>query len=145
MNRVLIALPATVFSAMALAACSGGSGGDGQSLSVTFGDTMGECEEYTNSYVQGTRVTLEDADGSILDSTTISGEGTEGTSPENSAFPSCMWEVELGNVTQSNAYRLTFELPAGKFGSTPPEPQTLTYSYDELVESDWHLELGRNF
>lgn len=147
MFRVSVALPTALISVLAVAACGGGGGGDadGESLKVTFGDTMGECDEYTNSYVVETRVTLEDADGSILDSITISGEGTEGTAPGESRTTSCLWDIELNNVTESNAYQLTFELPAGQFGSAPPEPQTLTYSYDELVEADWHLELGKNF
>ncbi len=109
----------------------------GETLVVEIGD-LGSCDEYSQSYVVGARFTLADASGDILATDTTSGPGEE-------IADHCVWEVELKNVTRSDAYELTIELPQGQYDTVPPDPQTLTYSYEEFEEKDWRLSLTQNF
>lgn len=111
-------------------------GAEGETLVVEVGE-MGHCDEYSQSYVVGARLTLANASGEIVATDTTSGSGEE-------IVEFCVWEVELVGIERSGAYELTIQLPQGQYDSVPPAPQTFTYSYEELEEKDWRVTFTQN-
>ncbi len=79
---------------------------------------------YDGKNFVGTRLTLRDADNSILDTAVVEGDGTltDTNDPDLGAKKGCIWQLSLSGVGGSSAYQLEIQSP----GQTAPE--TLTFS-----------------
>lgn len=117
----------------------------GQTLAVSIGDTAaGSCEEeYTTSRFVGGELVLYDSSEDIIGKEVIVGSAEVG-SGKFEEDGGCYWEVEFSDVDNSDAYVLSITLPGG---SDPPGDEVteeFTYSFDELEEDGWAIDLSVN-
>lgn len=134
-----------------LSACGGGSGAaaanktTSQRLSVQIGDNRStaaaDCaaDAYDGRHFSGTRLTLKDAAGAIVDTGTAAGDGRFSATTDSDGYAShgCLWSVILNDLPVSKAYTLQVAAP-------DRAPETLTYSDNELKQAHYALLLTVN-